>query len=94
MKILKFNEDFIPGDIRVKLEKTGWDKPNVKYYVALADSFRIPSSTISFNDLNSAIDNLNTGNKRGNIYWIFESKLRPLTQEEINLYLDTKKYNL
>ena len=95
MKILRFNEgsDF-PEYIRTQLEKYGHDKVEIKYYVASASSRYSPSGTLPFTDLETAFENLKSYCEDGKRYWIFESKLRPLTQEEINLHLDSKKYNL
>ena len=109
MKIKKFEqleqlEQFVSeteynvynNDIDSSIKKFNTNNIVFKYYIAAVDD-KIPWRRLSASDLKHALDKMRLLNKstlNGEKYCIFEGAFKALTSEEVELRLNTNKYNL
>lgn len=94
MKIKRFESIKYSEHLKDKIINNGWSEMRLRYYVG-RPSDRIENMS-SFSEIKQALDNLDRLNSEWgeSVYCLFESKVRVVTQEEIDIILDTKKYNL
>lgn len=92
MKIKRFNESFeYPKDVKDEIILQEADKERVRYIIETADNER-PERTWGYASFEKAIEDLKSRNEQW--YCLFEMKIRALTEEEIDLMIQSKKYNL
>lgn len=96
MRIKKFNESITINNVEVYTERTKtlmdrfWKKEKVRYIIAKVDE-RTPEKNSGYSDFDIAINQLQAYDEE---YCIYEMTIRPLTEEELRLKIDTNKYNL
>ena len=95
MKIKRFNENYeYPKVVKEEIEKFGQNVDKIRYYVDTTDC-EFPLS-MAYLSVESAMDFLQNYRKLG--YYtnrcMFKSVLSVMTEDDINLELNTKKYNL
>jgi len=99
MRHLKVYEKFeYSQKIKDKITQYNWEEGQVKYTVAVSRSKNPLSEEYEYttNRIELAVQALEHQNRFWDeqTYCIFETKTRVLSQEEIDLILNTKKYNL
>jgi hypothetical protein len=98
MKIKRYNETIRYSEqLTDKIERFGWDKGLTKYYIGRPnDSVRDIVTGNSYSKLDPALEYLNQVNEEfgDTIYCLFEGKFRVVSSKEIDIILDTKKYNI
>lgn len=100
MKIKKFNEKFeYMPQLKSRIEHFGWAEEKIRYHIALP-SDSSPVNAVSYIKLEAAIEELQRMNSDWDVpgvyrtYCLFESRIRVVPEEEIDLELKTNKYNL
>ena len=97
MKIERFNERLeYTKNVEKQIIHYNWDgEGKIKYHVAEPDDIE-PQNLTTFSTLEKAIEYLESLNWDADYksYCIFKSQVRAITQEEINIILAQKNYNL
>lgn len=96
MKLKRFNESIEYSDEKKELiDRFGWNKEKIRYHIA-SPKDRNPFDLNSYQDFELAIEQYKAHDERYplNTFCVFESRIRVMTDEEINTILAAKQYNL
>jgi len=95
MKILKFKENYeYPKEVKEEIEKFGQNVDKIRYYVDTTDC-EFPQSKV-YLSVEDAMDFLQNYNRLGysKNRCMFKTVLSVMTEDDINLELNIKKYNV
>ena len=97
MKHLNIYESFeYSKELKYKINHFGWNESKVRYIIAPPRSKNPESGEYVGSDFLLAVEELKRMNLDYGVdtFCLFESKIRVLSEEEIDFQLTTKKYNI
>jgi len=95
MKILKFNETFeYSEEVKNKIISSEWIENKIRYHIATPKD-KNPETSGSYSNLDGALEQLHEMNQRWKgSFCLFESRVRIVPEDEIDMHFNTKKYNV
>jgi hypothetical protein len=94
MRHLKIYEDYNYSNIlQDKIKNSDWNTDKVTYHISPVGN-KNPEKTKPYYSLNEALSELESTLNTSDVYCIFESRVKLITQDDIDSIYNSKKYNL